>query len=149
VTGSSALTVLVGRVPGSRRRLARDLARLAAWTAGHYERALDLSFVVVDDERMAELHERYADVPGPTDVLSFPLAEDPVLLGEVVISADTARREAAARGHPAYDELLLYAVHGVMHLVGHDDHDPAQRRRMRSAERRALAALGRESVYRR
>ena len=149
MTGSSALTVLVGRVPGSRRRLARDLARLAAWTAGHYERALDLSFVVVDDERMAELHERYADVPGPTDVLSFPLAEDPVLLGEVVISADTARREAAARGHPAYDELLLYAVHGVMHLVGHDDHDPAQKRRMRSAERRALAALGRESVYRR
>ena len=147
MTGSSSLTSLVVRVPGSRRRLARDLGRLAAWTAEQYERALDLSFVVVDDARMGELHERYAGVPGPTDVLSFPLADDPVLLGEVVISADTARREAAARGHPAYDEVLLYAVHGVMHLVGHDDHDPADRRRMRSAERRALTALGHESVY--
>ena len=148
MTGSASLTTLVPRVPGTRRRLARDLERLAAWTAGHYERALELSFVVVDDVRMAELHARYAGVTGPTDVLSFPLGADPVLLGEVVISVDTARREAAARGHSAYDELLLYAVHGVMHLVGHDDHDPADRRRMRSAERRALAALGRVSVYR-
>lgn len=147
MSGAAALTVLVPRVPGGRRRLARDLRRLAGWTAGAYERALDLSFVVVDDERMAALHERYAHVPGPTDVLSFPLAEDPVLLGEVVISVDAARREAAARGHPAYDELLLYAVHGVMHLVGHDDHGPADRRRMREAERRALTALGRPSVY--
>lgn len=148
MTGRSALTVLVPRVPGSRRRLARDLARLATWTAEHYERALELSFVVLDDARMADLHERYAGEPGSTDVLSFPLAEHPVLVGEVLVSADTARREAAARGHPAYDELLLYAVHGVLHLVGHDDHDPAERRRMRRAERRALAALGRVSVYR-
>ena len=147
MTGSSSLTSLVPRVPGGRRRLTRDLGRLAAWTSERYDRALDLSFVVVDDARMAELHERYAGVSGPTDVLSFPLGEDPVLLGEVVISADTARREAAARGHPAYDELLLYAVHGVMHLVGHDDHEPADRRRMRRAERRALAALGTASVY--
>ena len=149
VTGAAALNVLVPRVPGTRRRLARDLERLAAWTAEYYERALELSFVVVDDEKMAELHERYAGVAGPTDVLSFPLAEAPLLVGEVVISADTACREAAARGHSAYDELLLYAVHGVMHLVGHDDHEAADRRRMRSAERRALAALGRESVFRR
>ena len=147
MTGSSSLTSLVARVPGGRRRLARDLGRLAAWTAERYGRALDLSFVVVDDARMAELHERYSGISGPTDVLSFPLGDDPVLLGEVVISADTARREAAARGHPAYDELLLYAVHGVLHLVGHDDHEPADRRRMRSAERRALAALGAVSVY--
>lgn len=147
MTHSSSLTALVSRVPGGRRRLARDVGRLAAWTAERYGLALDLSFVVVDDARMAELHERYAGVSGPTDVLSFPLAEDPVLLGEVVISADTARREAAARGHSAYDELLLYAVHGVLHLVGHDDHEPADRRRMRSAERRALAALGAASVY--
>ena len=146
MTGS-ALAILVPRVPGGRRTLERDLRRLAAYAAKQVERPVDLSFVVVDDERMAELHERYADVPGPTDVLSFPLADEPVLVGEVVISADTARREAAARGHPAYDELLLYAVHGVMHLVGHDDHDPADRRRMRRAEREALAALGRTSVY--
>ena len=147
MTGEASLTALVARVPGGRRRLASDLDRLAAWAAEHYGRALELSFVVLDDARMAEMHERYAGIPGPTDVLSFPLAEDPVLVGEVLLSADTARREAAARGHPAYDELLLYAVHGVMHLVGHDDHEKADRRRMRSAERRALAALGRTSVF--
>jgi probable rRNA maturation factor len=147
VTGRAALTVRVARVPGGRRRLARDLQRLAAWTAQRYARALEVSFVVLGDDEMAELHERYAGVPGPTDVLAFPLADDPVLLGEVLVCAETARREAAARGHSAYDELLLYAVHGVLHLVGHDDHEPADRRRMRGAERRALTALGAEPVY--
>lgn len=143
----AGLTVLVPRVPGGRRRLARDLGRLVAWSQDRYGRALDLSFVVLDDARMAEIHQRYAGVAGPTDVLAFPLAEEPVLVGEVLVSADTAGREAAARGHPAYDEILLYAVHGVLHLVGHDDHDPEDRRRMRRAEREALAALGRPSVF--
>jgi probable rRNA maturation factor len=80
-------------------------------------------------------------------VLSFPFATAPVLVGEVLLSADTARREAAARGHCAYHELLLYAVHGVLHLLGYDDHDPAGRRRMRRAERAALAALGIPPVF--
>ena len=147
--GRSALAVRVAKVPGGRRDFARDLRRLAVFAANRYERDMDLSFVVVDDAEMAELHERYAGVAGPTDVLSFPLLEEPLLVGEIVVSADTARREAAARGHPAYDELLLYAVHGVMHLVGHDDHEPNDRRRMRRAEREALAALGRVSVFQR
>jgi probable rRNA maturation factor len=103
---------------------------------------VDLSFALLTDLRIAEVHERYAGIPGPTDVLSFPLDDGPVFRGEVLLSADTARREAAARGHPPYDEVLLYAVHGVLHLLGHDDHDPADRRRMRRAERRALALLG-------
>lgn len=144
---AAALTVLVSRVPGGRRRLARDLRRLAAWAGRRYGRALELSFVVLDDPGIAEVHERYAGVPGPTDVLAFPLADEPLLVGEVLVSAETARREAAARGHPAYDEILLYAVHGVLHLVGHDDHDPTRRRRMRRAEREALAALGRPPVF--
>jgi probable rRNA maturation factor len=76
------------------------------------------------------------------------MSEAPVLTGEVVLSVDTARREAARRGHSPYDELLLYAVHGVLHLLGHDDHDPLRRRRMRAAERRALAALGVGPVFR-
>ena len=97
---------------------------------------------------MAELHERYAGVPGPTDVLAFPLADDPVLLGEVLVSAETARREAAARGHPAYDELLLYAVHGVLHLVGHDDHEPADRRRMRAGRAAGAGRVGRRAGLR-
>jgi probable rRNA maturation factor len=78
-----------------------------------------------------------------TDVLAFPLADAPGgLLGEVVASAETARREAAARGLAPADELLLYVVHGVLHLLGFDDHAAGDRRRMRAAERRALRAAG-------
>lgn len=145
--GRATLAIVVPRVPGGRRRLARDLGRLAAWAARRYGRDLDLSFAVLDDARMAEVHERHLGRAGPTDVLAFPLVEAPVLLGEVLVSADTARREATARGHPAYDELLLYAVHGVMHLMGHDDHEEADRRRMRRAERQALAVLGCAPVF--
>lgn len=95
---------------------------------------------LVDDETIAELHERYLGVPEPTDVLSFPH-------GEIVVSGDTARREAAARGIPPLHELVLYVVHGALHLAGHDDRTPAARRRMRAAERRVLAELGYGDVF--
>ncbi|MFV1959446.1 MAG: rRNA maturation RNase YbeY [Planctomycetota bacterium] len=146
---ASALAVRVARVPGGRVRLARTLARLAAIGARRAGRAVDLSFALVGDDEMARLNERFRGRGCPTDVLAFCLAEGPVLLGEVVVSAQTARREAARRGLPAYDEVVLYAVHGVMHLLGYDDHDPVRRRRMRRAEREVLAALGLAPVYRR
>lgn len=147
--GTAALAVEGTRVPGGRRRLEAVLARLATVAATKARRPVELSFALVDDAEMAELHARFSGVEGPTDVLSFELLETPVLVGEVVISADTARREAARRGHPAYDEVVLYAVHGVLHLLGHDDHDPVARRRMRRAERATLAELGLPPVFRR
>ena len=145
--GRASLALVAPRVPGGRRRLERDLARLADAAARAAGRDVDLSFAVLDDRRMRELNRRTLAHDHPTDVLSFPLASEPVLMGEVVLSADTARREALRRGHPPYHEVLLYAVHGVLHLLGHDDHDPARRRRMRAAERRALAALGVGPVF--
>ena len=144
---SAALAVRTSSVPGGRRRLESVLKRLARLAATRAGRAVELSFALVDDVEMADLHARYAGVEGPTDVLSFPLLEEPLLVGEVVISVDTARREAAKRGHPAYDEVVLYAVHGVLHLLGEDDHDPVARRRMRRAERRTLAELGLPPVF--
>ena len=135
------------RVPGGRRRLARDLRRLGAHAAAKTGGPVELSFAILGDEQMQAVNRDTLGHDYPTDVLSFPMASDPVLMGEVLLSADTARREAAARGHPAYDELLLYAVHGVLHLLGHDDHDPAARRRMRRAERATLAALGIAPVF--
>jgi probable rRNA maturation factor len=107
------------------------------------ERVLEGRKVVValvDDETIAELHERYLDVKGPTDVLSFPH-------GEIVVSGDTARREAEARGIPPLHELVLYVVHGALHLAGYDDKTPKSRRRMRAAERRVLADLGYGDVF--
>jgi probable rRNA maturation factor len=106
-------------------------------------RAGPLSIALVDDRTMRRLHRVHSGLDSPTDVLSFPLRDAPGgLLGEVVASADTAAREARRRGHAAADELLLYVVHGVLHLLGFDDHAPADRARMRAAERRALRAAG-------
>ena len=143
----ASLAVEVTRVPGGRRRFERDLKRLVQHAAGLADRELEVSFAVIDDVRMRQLNNQFLAHDYATDVLAFPLAEEPCLMGDVLVSADTARREAARRGHPAYHELLLYAVHGVLHLIGHDDHDAAERRRMRRAERETLAALGVPPVF--
>lgn len=144
---TAALAVQGVRVPGERRRLERDLSRLAAYVASRLGRPVHLSFAVTDDEGIRAVNRRTLGHDHPTDVLAFPMGDAPALEGEVLLSVETARREADRRGHPAYHELLLYAVHGVMHLVGYDDHGTAGRRRMRRAERAALAALGVPPVF--
>ena len=93
------------------------------------------------DRRIAALHRQYLDVPGPTDVISFPLEDElavGALLGEVVVSADTAAREARARRLPFERELLLYVAHGTLHLLGYDDHAPRDRARMHRRQERLL-----------
>ncbi|MHC4958327.1 MAG: rRNA maturation RNase YbeY [Planctomycetota bacterium] len=95
---------------------------------------------IVTDEKMSELHKRFLDIDGPTDVLSFPH-------GEIVVSADTAAREAAERGHDPLHELMLYVVHGALHLAGHDDRSERDRQEMRAAERRVLKELGLGDVF--
>ena len=107
-----------------------------------------LSVVLTDDDAIAGLNQQWRQVDGPTDVLSFPLHEledalaHDLPFGEVVVSADTAIQQAAERGIPPSHELVLYVVHGVLHLLGYDDHDPAERRRMREAEARCLERAG-------
>jgi probable rRNA maturation factor len=101
----------------------------------------DLSLVLVDDREMGRLHGTFSGDPAPTDVLAFPLGGPPgtgAPAGEVVLSVETAVREARARGLRPRTEVLLYAVHGILHLCGEDDHDPAKARRM---DRRTLALL--------
>ena len=99
-----------------------------------------LVVALVDDETMAELHERFLGKSGPTDVLSFPH-------GEIVVSADTALREAKRRGIQPLHELMLYVVHGALHLKGYDDRKPKDRGKMRAAERRVLKQLGVGDVF--
>ena len=144
-----AVDVRVPRVPGGRVRLQRTLERLGGLAADRAARPVALTFALVGDREMAELHHRFLGQEGPTDVLAFPLMEEPRLVADVVLDVDEARRQARRRGLPAYDEVVLYAVHGVLHLLGHDDHDPTARRRMRRAERVCLERLGIPPVFRR
>lgn len=108
----------------------------------------DISVAIVDDPTIHQLNVRFLQHDYPTDVLSFVLSEpDQPLVGEIIVSADTAAREALAYGWKLADELLLYVIHGTLHLVGHDDHEPRDRQRMRRQERRQLKSFGLEPRY--
>lgn len=103
--------------------------------------AVDL--MVVSDPEITELNKLHKDKDNPTDVLAFyDGEEDPdeneIHLGDVVISSDTAYRESKERGIPFEEELLLYAVHGVLHLLGFRDKTDEERSSMREAEREVL-----------
>jgi probable rRNA maturation factor len=129
------------RFPADRKVIARLCAKAMA-DAGYETHRL--SVAVVDDRAMHALNKQYHGVDDTTDVLAFPLESDiavpgePPLLGEVILSAETAQREAARRGYDYAREVALYAIHGTLHLLGYDDHDPADRRRMRRRERTLL-----------
>ncbi len=101
-----------------------------------------VSVAIVDDPTIHRLNRQFLEHDYPTDVLSFVLEEPPRLEGEIVASIDTARTEAAAVGWNAEDELLLYVVHGALHLAGYLDKDPADAQEMRDAERAILERLG-------
>ncbi len=140
-------TRLAVLVANRQRRLAvdRELLRLAVQLvlcdAGI--RAGEISVVVVGDRTIRRLNRQFLDHDEPTDVLSFPLERaDGYLDGEIVVSAQTACREAVRHGWSGQEELLLYVIHGALHLVGCDDRTARQRRRMRYGEKKYLARLG-------
>jgi len=131
----------------NRARL-KKAARLVLKDAGL--QSCELSIAVVGDERMHELNRQFLGHDYPTDVLSFLLGSDPEqksLEGEIIVSSDYAAREAARFGWPADDELLLYVIHGCLHLVGHDDKSPVTKRAMRQAEARYLALFDLEHRF--
>lgn len=110
-----------------------------------------VSIALVGDRRMAELHEKFSGVPGPTDVLTFELEHDPdgrATSGEIILCVPFARREAKQHGTKPENELLLYALHGLLHLNGHDDREPAAHARMHAEEDRILKTIGIGPVYR-
>lgn len=103
----------------------------------------ELSVIAVDTAAMEQLHRQWMDLPGPTDVMSFPMdelrpptrdEEEPVqgLLGDVVLCPEVARRQGAAAptAHSMDEELQLLTVHGVLHLLGYDHEDPVDRAEM-------------------
>ena len=103
-----------------------------------------LSLAVVSDATMRRVNREFHECDEPTDVLAFPLGAGgrDGFDAEVIVSLDTARREAAAHEVEPASELLLYVVHGVLHLMGHDDHALADARRMHARALSILEALG-------
>ncbi|HET9097835.1 MAG TPA: rRNA maturation RNase YbeY [Candidatus Baltobacteraceae bacterium] len=108
-----------------------------------------LSITLVDDGEIQTLNREHRGKDKPTDVLSFPLYEagetaphdGERLLGDVVISVDTARRQAADYDAPLQNELYRLLIHGILHVLGHDHEEPAEREAMEAEERRLAAAI--------
>ena len=123
-------------LPVDRRRVRRAV-RAILGDAGIAEARV--SVAVVDDPTIAGLHQQFLNDPEPTDVLSFLLERaPPVLEGEVVVSADTAKASAPRYGCTATEELLRYVIHGTLHLVGYEDSTPRKRAIMRKREEKHL-----------
>ncbi|MBZ0168347.1 MAG: rRNA maturation RNase YbeY [Kofleriaceae bacterium] len=101
----------------------------------------ECGLTLVGDRAMTRLNRQYRGKAAPTDVLSFPMREGPFaslsphLLGDVVISAETADRQARAAGRPLRDELAALLIHGILHLLGYDHQTPSEARRMKRLER--------------
>ncbi len=113
----------------------------------HVHPDAELSIAVVDEDEMARLHVEWMDLPGPTDVLSFPMdelrpgtPEEPAegTLGDIVLCPPVARRQAEAAGHSVADELCLLTTHGLLHLLGHDHAEPEERQIMFALQRDLL-----------
>ena len=106
----------------------------------------EVSVLIVNDSRIRELNRQYRSLDSPTDVLSFAMGEgdfadlNPQLLGDVVISADAALRQAEKAGHSLAEELGLLAIHGTLHLLGYEDETSSGRARMRRLAQKYLTA---------
>jgi len=112
--------------------------------------AHDIRVRIVPDNEMAALHQRHTGEPGPTDVLTFDMRDEPgagPLDVDIVVCSGEARRQAEARGLPLERELLLYIVHGLLHCLGHDDHDDNAHRRMHQLEDEILCEIGVGAAY--
>ncbi len=112
---------------------ARDLLAAAGLEKG------ELSVVLCGDGWIRDLNDRWRGKDLPTDVLSFP-QDDDVILGDLVVSLDTAARQAEERGYGLRDEVRVLLVHGLLHLLGYD-HDQGASAEMAAAERKLLDRL--------
>ncbi len=120
-------------------RLREALLRIAS----DYEyQAGEISLVVVDDQEIRSLNARHLNHDWETDVISFLFESNDRLEGEIIVSAETAHRESSEQPWTGDDELLLYAIHGMLHLMGLEDLDPESAAEMRQEERHYLALFG-------
>jgi probable rRNA maturation factor len=118
--------------------IAHEAARLALENATCQDSPLfhlaTLEVAIVDDATSDQVHRDFMDIEGPTDVITFHH-------GEIVIGAQVAERQAAEYGEPLAREILRYFIHGLLHLAGHEDADPAERATMETAQESIVTRL--------
>jgi len=126
-----------------------DIVRDVLDAEGLGERDLEVHLHFVDEQPMADLNAEHMGAAGPTDVLSFPVDDPaevpdgvPVLLGDVVVCPTVAERQAPGHAGDYHSELVLLLVHGVLHLLGHDHAEPAEKAAMQVREREHLGRHG-------
>ncbi len=128
------------------------LVALARFAMGklRIHRLADLSILLVDETTMADYHERFMDLPGPTDVMSFPMdelraprddEEPPMgLLGDIVLCPQVTARQAAENGREPDAEAEYLLIHGLLHLLGHDHAEPDEKAVMFGLNDKIIAA---------
>lgn len=114
----------------------------------------DLSILLVDEQTMADYHERFMDLPGPTDVMSFPMDElrepsddeaPPLgMLGDIVLCPAVTERQAAENGRQPDEEAEYLLIHGLLHLLGHDHAEPEEKAIMFGLNDKIIQAWGLE-----
>ena len=119
----------------------------------------ELNMLAVDLDTMADLHVKWMDLPGPTDVMSFPMDElepggrpdspepGPAMLGDIVLCPEFAANQAEAAGHSLGHELALLTVHGVLHLLGYDHAEPDEEKEMFDLQRQLLEEWVADQVH--
>jgi probable rRNA maturation factor len=127
-----------------------DIERLRNALTHAFDARIDgtVSLALVGNDAIAGLNRQFLGHDGPTDVLAFPLSDpndpDPEnLFGEVVVSLEMAQAEAAERSLPLFEEVFRYCVHGILHLLGHDDRTRPAARKMTQEQEEIVARYGR------
>ena len=117
----------------------------------HVSTEVELNIIFIDPEPMEELHVRWLDLEGPTDVMSFPMdelrpgtADHPTesgTLGDICICPQVAEQQARQAGHSSVEEMLFLATHGMLHLLGYDHAEPAEKEEMFTLQRQLLLSF--------
>jgi probable rRNA maturation factor len=127
--------------------------RLAEFARDHLKlhAMVDVGIMFINESPMTDLHVKWMDEPGPTDVLSFPMDElrpgdddslsESGILGDIVVCPQVAALQASAAGHEMINEILLLVTHGMLHLVGYDHAEPQEEIEMFGLQREILGAF--------
>ena len=139
------------KIPTGVRMLVRRCCH-AVLVQENFEGSAEISVTFVDDEQIKELNKKHRDIDKSTDVLSFPLGENgkydvnpetgAKILGDIVISMETAVRQAEEYGHPLQREVAFLTVHSMLHLLGYDHETEEEKREMREQEEAIMQRMG-------